>query len=594
MNTASTEQTLQAARDYMRAAQFPEAESAFRQVLATDPKNVEALNGLGTLALHMNRFEEAATLFKEAVTARPSETGIAMNLGTALLKMNRLQEAGAVYEQIIRMKPDFAEAWANIAVVLAELRRLEDAARANRRAIELKPNFSLPYQNLGTVLRDMGRLDEAEQVLKQGLNIDPNRPEMLARLALVYLSQGATDRAKNQEAIEVLRRALAIQPNHPYVLSNLGVALARLGRPEEAVPYHEQALQINPSFPMGMMNLGVALRSLGRFDEARNAFQRALALEPNNPALHENLANELLVTGDWDKGLIEFERRLDDKSIFVRNWTTPRWDGSDPAGKTILLAAEQGIGETIQMARYAQLIDQRGGRVVMEVQEPIASLISRAQGVSEVVAQGQALPNHDAYAYVGSLPHLFRTTPQTIPAKVPYISADPARVENWRRKFSEYGDDLKVGLVWAGSQHHRSDPHRSMLLVDFAPLADVKGVRFLSLQTGQPSSQVFSAPREMRLVDLSNSLSSFEETAAALANLDLLISVDTAIVHLAGALGRRVWTMLAFAPHWRWLLNRSDTPWYPTMRLFRQPGYGDWPGAMQQIKQELTALAAKK
>jgi tetratricopeptide (TPR) repeat protein len=590
MNTASTEQTLQAARDYMRAAQFPEAESAFRQVLGIDPKNLEALNGLGTLALHMNRFEEAATLFKEAVTIRPSETGIAMNLGTALLKMNRLQDAGAVYEQVIRVKPDFAEAWANIAVVLAEVGRREDAEKANRRAIELKPNFALPYQNLGTVLRDMGRLAEAEQVLKHGLSIDPNRPEMLARLALVYLSEGLTDRAKNQEAIEVLRRALAIQPNHPYVLSNLGVALARLGRPEEAVPYHQQALQSHPNFPMGMMNLGVALRSLGRFDEAREAFGRALALEPNNPALHENLANELLVTGDWDKGLEEFERRLEEKSVFIRTWTKPRWDGSDPSGKTILLAAEQGIGETIQMARYAPLIAQRGGRVVMEVQEPIASLMSRASGVSESVAQGQTQPDYDAYAYVGSLPHLFHTTPQTIPATVPYLSADPARVEAWRQKLAEYGNELKVGLVWAGSQHHRSDVHRSMLLVDLAPLADVKGARFFSLQIGQPATQVLSAPKEMQLVDLGKSLTSFEETAAALANLDLVISVDTAIVHLAGAIARPVWTLLAFAPHWRWLLNRSDTPWYPTMRLFRQPMYGDWSGAVQQVKQELAQL----
>jgi tetratricopeptide (TPR) repeat protein len=591
MNTSSTEQTLQAARDYLRAGQVPESESAYRQVLASDPKNIEAINGLGTLALHLNRFEEAANFFKEALAVRPSEVGIAMNLGTALLKLNRLPEAGAVYEQVIRAKPDFAEAWANVAVVLAELRRLEDAERANRRAIQLKPQFAMPYQNLGTVLRDMGRLSEAEQVLKQGLAIEPNRPEMLARLALVYLSLGLTDRSKNQEAIDVLRRALAVQPNHPYVLSNLGVALARLGRPQEAVPYHEQALQVHPNFPAGMMNLGVALRSLGRFDEARSWFERALALEPNNPALHQNHAMELLIAGEWEQGFDEYERRLEEKSIFVRTWPKPRWDGTDPAGRTILLAGEQGIGETIDLVRYAPLLAQRGARVVMEVQEPIVSLIARVSGVSEVIAQGQNLPEHDFYSYLPSLPHLFHTTPQTVPAAVPYLSADPARAESWRQKLAEYGNDLKVGLVWGGSAHHRSDIHRSMLLVEFAPLAEVKGVRFFSLQTGPQASQVLSAPREMQLVDLGKSLTSFEETAAALANLDLLITVDTAIAHLAGAMGRPVWNLLAVAPDWRWLLNRSDTPWYPTMRLFRQPSYGDWAGAMQQVKRELEGMA---
>ena len=593
MNTASTEQTLQAARDYMRAAQLPEAESAFRQVLATDPKNPEALNGLGMLALHMNRFDEAVNLFKEAVQARPSEVGLAMNLGTALLKLNRLQEAGAVYEQVIRIKPDFAEAWANVAVVLAELRRLPDAERANRRAIELKPQFALPYQNLGTVLRDMGRLAEAEQVLKQGLAIEPNRPEMLSRLALVYLSQGASDRAKNQDAIDILRRALAIQPNHPYVLTNLGLALARLGRPEEAVQYHQQALQIHPNFPMGMMNLGVALRSLGRFDEARTSFERAMAIEPNNPTLHQNLANEMLIAGDWTQGFAEYERRLDDTATYVRTWPKPRWDGSNPSGRTLLLAAEQGIGETIDFVRYASVLAERGARVIVEAPEPIASLIRRAPGVSDVVVPGQMLPEHDFYAYLPSLPYLLHTTPQTIPSPIPYLAADPTRAENWKQKFRDYGSELKVGLVWGGSPHHRSDPHRSMLLVDFAPLAEVKGVKFFSLQKGPQASQLLSAPADLRVTELGAMLSDFEETAAALANLDLLISVDTAIVHLAAAMGRPAWNLLAFAPDWRWLLNRSDTPWYPTMKLFRQPRFGDWAGAMQQVKQELEKLAAR-
>lgn len=587
MTNPSTEQMLQAALDSQRAGRFPEAEGIFRQVLAREPRNAHALNGLGTLALHLNRPQDAASLFNEAIAANPSELGFHMNLGTALLKMSRLMDAGQVFQRIVQMKPDYAEAYANLGVVLSDLGRLEDAVNVYRRAIQLKPQFATPYQNLGAVLRDMGRHEEAVQVLRQGLAVDPTRVEMMSRLGLVYLSLGLTDRSKYDEAITVLRQALTLQPNHPYVLTNLGVALARLGRPEESIAYHRQALEIYPSFAGALINLGVALRNLGRFDEAKECYLRALALEPNDPNLHQNLAFELLVQGDWEQGFREYERRLEDKSLYRRDWPKPRWDGSDLSGRTILLAAEQGIGDTINFIRYAPLLAERGAKVLVEAQDTVVSLIGRVPGVSSVSAQGQTLPEHDFYAPVPSLPFAFQTRPDTIPANVPYLSAQPERAAAWKDRLAQYGAAFKVGLVWGGSLRNRNDIHRSMLLADFAPLADVKGARFFSLQTGPQASQIFSAPPGTEIVDLGPSLTSFEETAAALANLDLLISVDTAIVHLAGAMGRPVWNLIAFAPDWRWMLNRPDTTWYPTMKLFRQPAYKDWAGAVRQVKEQL-------
>jgi len=342
------------------------------------------------------------------------------------------------------------------------------------------------------------------------------------------------------------------------------------------------------------MNLGVALHNLGQFEEAKECYRHAAALDPNDIATHTNLAFVKLVLGDWEGGLRDSEKRLENLQQYRRTWEAPRWDGSDPKGKTIVIAAEQGIGDTINFVRYASLLADRGAKVIVETQESLVSLLRRVPGVSDAVPQFSQLPKYDAYIPIPSLPFAFGTTPQNVPANIPYITPDSDRARKWKDRLAQSGPEFKVGLVWGGSPNNRADVYRSVLLAELAPLAQVQGVRFISLQKGRQASQLLSPPPGMQITDMGPELETFEDTAALIANLDLLIAVDTSIVHLAGAMGRPVWTLIAFSPDWRWLLNRSDTPWYPTMRLFRQPSFGDWSSVMQTVASELGATVVER
>ena len=456
-----------------------------------------------------------------------------------------------------------------------------------------------------------GRPAEAERLYRQVLAAHPDRAEAYSNLGAALQDLGRLD-----EAVKAYHQALALDSRQAATHANLGTALMDLGSLEDAAASLQRALTLQPESAAAWSNYGNALTRLGRLEAAMSAFQRALALQPDYAEAHHNLAFALLARGDFTRGWAEHEWRWQCAQFVeaAREFPMPRWDGTSLAGQTILLHAEQGFGDTIQFVRYAPLVAARGGRVVLECQPQLRRLLagnevqsreSRVErrahrdfrggadmGVADVVAQGEPLPACDLHAPLMSLPFIFGTTLDTVPAAVPYLRVRPALVEDWSHRLATIPGP-RVGLVWAGNPHHRNDAFRSVPLAALAPLGATPGLSLVSLQKGPGAEQLRDAPLGLFLYNLGPQLTDFADTAAALLHLDLLITVDTAVAHLAGALGRAVWLLVPAVCDWRWLEERADSPWYPTMRLFRQHRRGDWAPVVARVAATLVEEVAR-
>ena len=459
---------------------------------------------------------------------------------------------------------------------------LEDAVARFRQAIELAPECAEAHSNLGNALREQGRLEEAFLHLNRALECRPDLPEARLNLAVVL-----EERDDLEEAAELLEGFLRVCPTHPVALNNLGSVLKKLGRLQEARRRLEDALAHEPRFAQAHNNLGAVLEQLGLWDQAEGCYLEALRWNPQSADAHLNLAMVRLLRGDFERGWPEYEWRWKLRGTRLRDCGRPLWDGSPLEGRTILLQAEQGLGDTLHYVRYAELVQARGGRVVLECPPRLVELLRTVPGVERVISYYDPLPPCEVYAPVASLPGIFRTSLTTIPNRVPYLSVAPELVEAARRRTGEREGRRQIGLVWAGSPHNKNDRNRSIRLRLFAPLAQVSGVAWFSLQRGPQAAELWSAPPGLALTNLERERGSLTETAAAILCLDLVIAVDTMIAHLAGALGRPVWVLQPFAPDYRWLLEREDSPWYPTMRLFRQPAPGPWQPVIERIVEEL-------
>jgi len=438
-----------------------------------------------------------------------------------------------------------------------------------------------------------GRLPQAEAAYRQILALDPTHADAHANLGAVL---GAVDRLAEAEAS--CRAALRLRPNYPEAHLVLGGAMLGRGRLAEAEANCREALRLRPNYPEAHHNLGAALSHLGQLAEAEASYREALRLRPNYAVAHENLGYVLLLAGRFEEGWREHEwrQRTGPLSSNARNLAAQPWRGEPVGERTILLHAEQGLGDTLQFCRYAPLM-ACGGAIILEVQPPLVRLLSRLPGVMQIVARGDRLPPFDLHCPLMSLPHAFGTTLDTIPAATPYLSADPALAAKWHERLVAL-DGLRVGLVWAGQQGLNDpavaalDRRRSIALKALEPLGEVAGVSYMSLQTGVPGDQGADPPYGMTLHNFTDELHDFEDTAALIVNLDLVISVDTAVAHLTGALGKPVWLLNRFDTDWRWLLNRDDNPWYPTLRQFRQPSPGDWSSVVCAARDALRRLVA--
>jgi Flp pilus assembly protein TadD len=516
-----------------------------------------------------------------------SEIQNALSLAIQHHRAGRLDEAIAAYERAIAMEPGSAELHNNLGMALRQRGRFEVAIGHYQKAIALRPDLAEVYNNLGIALRDTGQIDQAISAHRQAVKLKGSLAGAWHNLGIALIQKGQFD-----EAIDACARAVAIDPNMIDAHVNLGAALVKQKRFDEAIPVLHRTIALSGNLVMPHNNLGKALLEQKKLDEAVAAYRRALEVQADFVDAHWGLALSLLTKGDFANGLPEHEWRFRLPSTpRLRDFEQPMWTGSDLRGKTILIHAEQGYGDNLQFVRYLPLCVERGARVILECLKPLRRLFDQFEGTAHVVTKRQPLLPFDVHSPVMSLPLAFGTTLDSIPADVPYLHADAAMKELWRERLGDHGH-LRVGLVWGG--RIRPDPGRSIPLQRLAPLADFEGVKFVSLQMGPPCDQLRQPPPGLTLLDMMDDVQDFADTAALIANLDLVISIDSAVAHLAGAMGKPTWLLLPYLPHWRWLLDRDDSPWYPSMRLFRQTSPGDWPGVAAKVARELRQWAGSK
>jgi Flp pilus assembly protein TadD len=449
-----------------------------------------------------------------------------------------------------------------------------------------QPNHPDALHLLGVLAFQCGQNDQALALLRRAVEVKPNYPQAYNHLGAVLSAMG-----RSAEAVAALRKAVTQSPGFAEAVFNLANALKANEQLDEAIATYRRVLVLEPRFAVAANELGMALELRGRPKEAITEYRRAIALDPNLAQAHFRLAMQLLLLGEMETGWKEYEWRfkLTGPSGYWQP-PDPQWDGSDLTGRSILLHNEQGFGDTFQFIRYATMVARRGGKVLMVCAPEQLRLLQGMKAISQCFIPGEPLPKFEVQCPLMSLPFVFGTTLQTIPHDVPYLRAEAADVEKWQSKFNIATGRKKVGLVWAGRPSHPNDAKRSIPFATLAALREVANVTFFSLQKGDAANDARSPGSPLRMMDLTDEMTDFSETAACIENLDLVISVDTSIVHLAGAMGKPVWTLLPYLPEWRWMLDRDNSPWYPTMRLFRQQSPGDWSGVISRVAQTLENL----
>lgn len=572
--------------------QLEEAVSNYHQALRVKSDDVETRYALGSALAALGKLDQCVVHLDQVIRLQPDHVDGYTSLGIALARQGKLEEAVGHLQQALRLRPDYAKAHNNLGVALAELGKRDEAARAWREAIRLKPDYAEAHFNLAVTLAEQRQPDEAITEYEKAIVLRPDYAEAYNNLGLALVEHG-----RHVEATAVLRQAIRLKPDYPEAYNNLGLALVEQGLfPETIAAYHE-ALRLRPSYVEAHNNFGTVLAAMGRTEEALAVYQQALWLRPDYAEVHWNRALAWLQQGKYAEGWSEYEWRWKRKRAVPRSFSKPPWDGSPLPDKTILLYAEQGMGDALMFIRYAARVKERCGTVVVECPEEMIPLLSTCAGIDRLVAEGKELPEFDVQAPLMSMPKLFGTTLETVPAQVPYLPADPAQVAHWKK---ELGADssFKIGIAWQGNPKHRWDRHRSMPLALFEPLARLPGVKLYSLQKKAGTDQIAALRDRFPVIDLGSKLDdtggAFRETAAAIQALDLVITCDTALAHLAGALGVRVWVLLSFLVDWRWMYRREDTPWYPSMRLFRQEQLGAWDGVFERVAAEVRTLLPER
>ena len=579
-----------------QAGKLPEAERLYRRILQTQPDHPEALHLLGLIAHQVGRHDVAAEQIGRAVRLKPDYAEAHANLGAVHAEQGRLHDAVACFRQALRLAPRFAAAHSNLGSALVKLGQPAQAEESFRLALRLQPDSADAHANLGVALTEQGRLEEALASYEQALRLRPDLPSAHYHRGLTLSRQG-----KWEQAAESYRQAIRYQPAYADAHNNLGAALEKLGRLEEALASYDEVLRLKPDYAEAYHNRAAALSQQGRLEEALASYDQALRLNPDFADAHMSRAMIWLVQGDYERGWPEFEWRHRCPGDVLPQFRQPAWDGAPLGGRTILLYAEQGLGDTIQFVRYAPLVKGRGGAVLLACQKPLLRLLAGCPGVDRLVAREDPLPDFDVYAPLMSLPRLFGTTVTTTPAATPYLSADPNLIEHWRRELAACHGQLaarattfKIGIAWQGNPQFGADRQRSFPLAHFEALAQLPGVRLYSLQKKDGAEQLRACP--FPVTDLGPRLDEangpFMDTAAVMKNLDLVVCPNTSLAHLAGALAVPVWVPLPLAPEWRWLWGRDDSPWYPTARVFRQPRPGSWDDVFAAMASELERLAA--
>jgi tetratricopeptide (TPR) repeat protein len=526
------------------------------------PKSFATLFQLGLTAAQSGNLSSAAYLFAQAIELEPNHPAAHGNRGAVLVELEQWQAALVSFDRAIMLKPDYAVAYSNRGNVLERLRRWDEALASYDRALAINPDLAEAYCNRGNVQRELKRWDDA---------------------------------------LASCNRALVLNPGMAGAHVNRGLVYRDLEQWDAALASYDESISVKADYAEAYCNRGIVLHDLGKLDAALDSFDRALALRPDFAEARFNRATALLSCGRFDEGWNEYEWRLqleDGSSRSLgRNYPRPRWQGAESlAGKTLLLHAEQGMGDTLQFCRYVKAAAALGASVILEVQRPLKALLATLEGAALVVSPGEEVPAFDYYCSLMSLPLAFKTTLATVPARVPYIRSDPEKWLFWKEKLGHTAK-RRVGIVWSGGfrpdqpELWSVNDRRNVPLAKLAPLKH-PDIEFYSLQKGQPAESeltelVAGKWDGPQLIDFTHLLHDFSDTAALIDQMDLVISVDTSTAHLAGALGKPVWLLNRFDSCWRWLLDRTDSPWYPTLRVYRQARSRDWDGVVDEVRRAL-------
>jgi len=541
-----------------RSGRLDQASALYEAILGRDPGHVDALHLLGTLCVQAGQPEKGAALLRRAVAINPELPQLHGILGVALEALGQLDDALASYDQALALQPRLVDGHYNRASALRKLGRREEALKSYDTVAVLAPRLAEAFYNRGVVLDELGRPLEASASYE---------------------------------------RAITAKPGFADALFNRGLALQRLQRNREAIDSFDRAIAARPAFAEAHFAKAQALHQLQRPVEAIASYDLSLRHRPGDPLTLACRGLSLLLAGRLAEGWPDYEWRLRTPEMAgdLRGGDAPEWKGEPLAGRVLYVHSEQGLGDTLQFVRYAPLIGA-GDRVILEVQPALERLCASLPAAPRIIARGETVPPFDLHCSLLSLPAIFSTTMETIPGDTPYLAADPEAAERWRERLAAL-PGFKVGLAWAGGQRP-DQPHvvnidrrRSVSLNSMAPLAEVAGVTYVSLQKGPPAAQAAAPPPGMALADFTAELNDFADTAALVAGLDLVISVDTSVAHLAGALAKPVWLLNRYDTCWRWLLDRDDSPWYPTLRQFRQSKPGDWAGVMAAVRDRLREYA---
>ncbi|HEX4142545.1 MAG TPA: tetratricopeptide repeat protein [Pirellulales bacterium] len=566
--------------------QLDAAAAHYEQALTLAPGMVQAYNSLAGILAEQGKLDEAAARLGQAIALKPDYFAAHNNLSNLLSMQDKLDLAAAQYAQALAIRPDSAEGHNDLGNVRLRQRKLDLAAACYQRALALKPDFFQAHKNLGDVFHQQGRLELAVASYWRAIDLRPNFVEAHNHLAAALGRLGDFDAATAH-----CEQALALWPDYAEAHATLGNLLRKQGRLDLATARFDRALALRPDLAEAHKSLGHVLRSQGQIERAEARYRQALALRPEDAEAHLGLATCYLLAGDYERGWTAYEWRLRMRPMAPPG-NLARWNGQPLAGRSLLLVTEQGRGDTIQFVRYARVLKEQGARVALACQRALGPLLGAQTELDEVFFRGsdKEFPQCDFYLPLLSAPGALGTTATTIPAEIPYLRADPVLGEQWRRELAGI-EGLKIGIAWQGARDYLLDRWRSIPLAQFAPLARMPGVRLISLQKGFGSEQI--AAVDFPVVDFSDRLDEaagpYMDTAALISGLDLVITSDTSIAHLAGALGVPVWVALPLAPDWRWGLTGDQTPWYPTMRLFRQTSIDAWPDVFERIASAVEA-----
>jgi tetratricopeptide (TPR) repeat protein len=555
----------------------------FDKALQVNQTNAVVFNNRGNALKDLKQLDEALKSYEEAIRLKPDYAEAYNNRGNALQDLKRLDEALKSYDEAIPLKPDYAQAYSNRGVTLQNLKRLDEALKSYDEAIRFKPDYAEAYYNRANALLYLKQLDEALTSYDEAIHLKPDYAE-------AYYNRGVTlqDLKRLSEALNSYDEAIRFKPDYADAYRNRGVVCQDFKQPNEALKSYDEAIRLKPDYAEAYYNRGVTLQDLKRLDEALKGYDEAIRLKPDyaDPVWNKSLL--MLLMGNYREGWLLYESRLDQDNLKANYYTFPQlsWRGQENlTNQTLLIYGEQGLGDIVQFVRYIKEVHALGIKIVLEIPKTLISFISTLNVAMTIVEKGQTLPHFDAYCPLLSLPYVFKTSVETIPGSISYLFSDKQKVDEWKVRLGKQ-TKKRIGLVWSGSARHKNDQNRSIPMDTFTELLKLP-VEWHSLQKEYRDSDQDFLRSHSNMFQHQNNLLDFSDTAALIECMDLVLTVDTSVAHVAGSMGKPVWILLPFMPDFRWMLDREDCPWYPSARLFRQDASRDWSSVLSHMAKEL-------